>query len=289
MKRAQLAGLLEEQDDIVSVGRKLLRESFFEEYPLFLSGAGSEKTVSAIEVSDVRAQYERLIVGGNVVLAVSGDFCREELLPKIEQAFGEIAEGRVKKPSFTFREKSKGIDLQKKMDRQQVIVYQAFPGPGVLSEDFYVSEVADELFSGMSSNLFERVREERGLAYFVRSSRVIGLDAGMFYFYAGTNPDGYPGVLEELDREIMRVCEGNVTREELIRCQVRLKAGKRMGMQTNSSCASQAALNAAYGLPVNDWREYDKHIDQVTIADLKQFALKRLCSEKRVQVLIGAL
>ena len=65
---------------------------------------------------------------------------------------------------------------------------QAFPGPWVNGEDFYASEVADELFSGMASRLFERVREEKALAYFVRSGRVMGLESGMFYFLAGTQP-----------------------------------------------------------------------------------------------------
>ncbi len=288
-KRSQLAGLLEDKDDIVTAGRKLLREKFFGKYPLFLGSSGKEQTVSSITVSDVRAHYKNLMVGDNVVLAISGSFYREELLPKVKRAFQKIPEGRLKPLSFTYRKKSKRLVYKKKMDRQQVIIFQAFPGPGILSEDFYVSDVADELFSGMSSNLFEKIREERGLAYFVRSSRVIGLNAGMFYFYAGTNPDGCSGVLEELDREIMRVRKGKITKEELQRCQIRLKAAKQMGMQTNSACASQAALNAIYGLPVNDWRDYGKHIDCVTIEDLKQFALKRFCSENRVQVLIGAV
>ena len=54
---------------------------------------------------------------------------------------------------------------------------------------------ADELFSGMSSNLFERVREQKSLAYFVRSSRIVGLDTGMFYFFAGTSPQRYGEVI----------------------------------------------------------------------------------------------
>ena len=65
------------------------------------------------------------------------------------------------------------------------MVLQAFPGPRVHAPDYFVGEVADELFSGMASRLFERVREEKGLAYFVRSGRILGLDTGMFYFFAG--------------------------------------------------------------------------------------------------------
>jgi zinc protease len=149
-----------------------------------------------------------------------------------------------------------------------------------------VSEVMDELFSGMSSHLFERVREEKSLAYFVRSSRIVGLDAGMFYFFAGTSPQRYGEVVDELNLEIARVQGGGVAREELERCQTRLKAGKRMGMQTNSARAMQAALNAIYRLPVNDWQTYDAKIDAVTLADLQAFARRYFQRAQRVQLVV---
>jgi zinc protease len=138
----------------------------------------------------------------------------------------------------------------------------------------------------MSSNLFERVREQKSLAYFVRSSRILGLQAGMFYFYAGTSPQRYEEVITELNLEIKRVREGGVTEEELERCRVRLKAGKRMGLQTNSARAMQAALNATYGLPVNDWRTYDARIDAVTRADIQAFARNYFVSDRRVQLVV---
>src|SRR6476661_198477 len=87
--------------------------------------------------------------------------------------------------------------------REQAVVLQAFRGPNVHAKDFYIGEVADELFSGMASRLFERVREEKGLAYFVRSGRITGLEAGMFYFLAGTQPGKEGEVLAEIDAEIV--------------------------------------------------------------------------------------
>jgi zinc protease len=138
----------------------------------------------------------------------------------------------------------------------------------------------------MSSHLFERVREEKSLAYFVRSNRIVGLETGMFYFYAGTSPQRYEEVIAELNLEIARVQEGRVTAEELTRCQTRLKAGKRMGMQTNGARAMQAALNATYGLPVNDWRTYDAKIDAVTLADIQAFAKKYFQLIQRVQLVV---
>jgi predicted Zn-dependent peptidase len=170
--------------------------------------------------------------------------------------------------------------------REQAVVFQAFPGPGLLDPDFYAAEVADELFSGMSSRLFERVREEKGLAYFVRSGRVAGVRAGMFYFYAGTAPGKEHEVLAEIDAEIARVQSGGVAPEELRRCQTRLKAARVMAMQTNSARAMQAGLNAIYGLPVDDWKQHDGRIDAVTAEILADFARRRFQRAHRTQLIV---
>ncbi|MDB6128500.1 MAG: peptidase domain protein, partial [Verrucomicrobia bacterium] len=138
----------------------------------------------------------------------------------------------------------------------------------------------------MASRLFERVREEKGLAYFVRSGRIIGLDTGMFYFFAGTQPGREDEVLVEIDAEIARVQRGEVEAAELVRCQTRLKAARRQGMQTNSSRAMQAALNVLQGQPVNDWKNYDARIDTVTIADLARFAQDHFQLGQRTQLVV---
>ena len=154
------------------------------------------------------------------------------------------------------------------------------------SPDFCTGEVADELFSGMASRLFERVREEKGLAYFIRSGRITGLDAGMFHFFAGTQPGREAEVLAEIEAEIARVQRGGVEAEELARCQARLKAARRQGMQTNSARAMQAAINVLQGQPVNDWRNHDARIEAVGIADLARFAQRYFQRSLRTQLVV---
>jgi zinc protease len=283
-RESALASLKENLDDVVTVGRKKLREKFFGEHPFAIESGGDEAGLKAIQVADLRALHRRLVVAGNAVLAVSGDFDVKKLVPKLKAFLARLPVGRT--PAVTAGVTIVPGDFTELQPRQQAIVFQAFPGPGLLAADYTVSEVADELFSGMSSHLFERVREEKSLAYFVRSSRIVGLDQGMFYFYAGTSPQRYDEVIEELNLEIRRVREGGVTSEELKRCQVRLKAGKRMGMQTNSARAMQAALNAVYGLPVNDWRTYDARVDAVTLTDIQAFSLRYFESGQRVQLVV---
>ncbi|MFZ5493780.1 MAG: M16 family metallopeptidase [Verrucomicrobiota bacterium] len=283
-RAAALASLKESLDDVVTVGRKKLREKFFGAHPFAIESGGDEAGLKAIGVADLKALHARLAVAGNAVLAVSGDFDPKRLVPRLQAFLAKLPRGAA--PKMQAELTVIPGDFTETQPRQQAIVFQAFPGPGMLAADYTVSEVADELFSGMSSNLFERVREQKSLAYFVRSSRIVGLRDAMFYFYAGTSPERHGEVIEELDREIERVRAGGVTAGELRRCQVRLKAAKRMGLQTNSARAMQAALNAVYGLPVNDWRDYDARVDAVTPADIQAFARRYFERRQRVQLIV---
>ena len=62
-----------------------------------------------------------------------------------------------------------------------------------------------------------------------------------------------------------------------------------MSLQSNAACASFAALNAIYGLPVNDWRNYDARIDAVTAADIRRYAGGHLVPARRVRLIAGAV
>jgi zinc protease len=283
-RASALAALKESLDDVVTVGRKKMRAKFFGAHPFATESGGDEAGLQAIRAADLRAGHGRLLVAGNAVLAVAGDFDPGKLGPKLRAFLAKLPRGAAPAPAVPLHVAAG--DFTEIQPRQQAIVFQAFPGPGILAPDYNVSEVADELFSGMSSHLFERVREEKSLAYFVRSSRIVGLDTGMFYFYAGTSPQRHAEVIAELDLEIARVQAGGVTAAELSRCQTRLKAGRRMGMQTNSARAMQASLNAVYGLPVNDGRTYDARIEAVTLAAIQAFAQRYFQRASRVQLVV---
>ncbi len=283
---AQLADLQQDADDIVTFARKLVRQKFFGSHPLALDDHGDEAGVKALTAPDLAALHRRLCVGENVVLAVAGDFDPKHLAPKLAKFLARIPARSLPVPTAHFSGAAAVGDFAEQRSREQAVVLQAFPGPRAHAPDFYISEVADEIFSGMASRLFERVREEKGLAYFVRSGRVTGLDAGMFYFIAGTQPGREAEVLAELEAEIARVQAGGVEAAELTRCHARLKAGRRQSMQTNSSRAMQAGLNALQGQPINDWKNYDARIEAVTAADLSAFASRYFTRAQRTQLVV---
>jgi zinc protease len=285
-RAAQLAALQEDADDVVTFGRKRLRQLFFGDHPFAIDVHGDEAGLKALTPADLAALHRRLVVAGNAVLAVAGDFSPGALEPELRRFLARLPAGTLRPAADVFAGTAGAGDFVETQPRQQAVVLQAFSGPGLLAPDYYVSEVADELFSGMSSRLFERVREEQGLAYFVRAARVVGLRTAMFYFLAGTSPAHADEVLTEIGAEIVRVQTGGVDGPELRRCQTRLKAARRMSLQTNAARAMQAGLNALFGLPVNDWKNYDGHLDAVSVRDLQDFALKYFQPARRTQLVV---
>jgi predicted Zn-dependent peptidase len=93
-------------------------------------------------------------------------------------------------------------------------------------------------------------------------------------------------VLAEIGLEIERVQSGDVGGDEIRRCQVRLKAGHRKALQTNSSRAIQAAIDVLQGRSANHWKTYDALIDAVTVGDLSAFARLHLQAAKRTQLVV---
>src|SRR5690625_209540 len=271
-RAAAVASLKEDLDDILDRGRKALRARFFGEHAFATEPSGTVASLENLSVADVETLYEKLLAGGNLVVSVVGDYDEGTFRNQLEKVIGQL-------PTKPFAPKEVAFDgpsapgfYREPIDRKQAVVFEAYPDVGIANPRYVVGEVVDELFSGMSSELFEKVREELGLAYFVGSSRVTAPTMGLFCFYAGTNPATVDPVFEEISKEIARVQAGKVTEEELGRCQRRLKARKRMGLQSLSARAMDAGLNFLFGLPISDRKIYDRRVDAVTIEDLQKFA-----------------
>lgn len=287
-RQAQIASLREEQDEILEFGLQGLRESFFGEHPFAYGPEGRIEDLQRLSLEDVRTHYRELVRAGNLILAATGDFDRDQLLAAVSPLLEEGLPAQAFEPKvLPFPQKVEAKNLTEPMEREQAVVLQAYPSAGIQEDEFVTSEVLNELFSGMSSQLFERVREERGMAYYVGSTCLVGLNGGMFAFYAGTHPSRVDDVIEEIEREIDRVARGEVGEEELARCRTRLKAARPMGRQTIGARAMHAALQLCYGLPLNDDAEHAAKLDATTARTLAQFVQRKFAPESQVRLVMG--
>ena len=283
---SQIAQIKEMQDEIVHYGTIKLRQLFFGEHPFSIPPEGTEEQLNSLDASTLREHCQRLILGNNTVVAISGDFNPNKDLSHLESVLEQLPKGVFQEQKPTFTRPAEVGAHETKLPREQAVVFEAYPSSGMTGKDFIVSEVLNELFSDMSGQLFAEVREKRGLAYFVGASRLIGCDNSMFYLYAGTYPKGAEAVFEQMAAELERIRSGKVTEEELRRCQTHLRSQRRMKLQTADSRTTEACLNTLYGLPTNQWMTYDKDLEAVTLDSLQEFAQKYFCEEKRVRLTV---
>ena len=286
---AQLAALREDADDVVTEARKLLRLKFFGAHPLALDAQGDEAGVKALTRADLVALHRRLIVGGNVVLAVAGDVPRA-LVAKLKAFLARIAESDPSSPvpsaKADLAARRSGGDFTEKRPREQAVVLQAFPAPALAHAGFLCGRSGGRTFQRDGFAALRAGAGGEGPRLFRPLRRVTGWDAAMFSFIAGTQPGKEGEVLAEIEAEIARVGSGGVEEQELNRCRTRLKAARRQSLQTNSARAFHAGLNALQGRPVNDWKAYDARVGAVTREDLARFAGRYFQRAYRTQLVV---
>jgi len=285
---AQIAYLQETDDEILDYGLRLLRERFFGTHPMAVGPDGRPEDLERIRREDVQGLYERLVCGENLVLAVCGDFDREAILPGLRALLeSPRLRRRFELPAVQDFEPQEAAVMKETVRREQAVVLKAFSDVPVGSEHYVTGEVLNELLSGMSSRLFERVREDRGMAYYVGSTRMVGLRESLFVIYGGTHPDLAGELSKEMDGELARIAAGDVLEDELERVRNRLKAGRVMGRQTIGSRAMHAALQQRYGLPIDDDAEHSAALDGVDASALADFVRAKLRHDRSLELRVG--
>lgn len=285
-KAAQIAGLKERWDDNVERAHLLLRQRFFGDHPLGVEAEGNLQSVQSLSLDALRSHQARLMVGGNAVLVVSGDFDPDRDLPLFEAFLLDL-------PGWPFERKEipfvpgPNAAYEEFAPREQAVILLGFPDAGVQSDLELSGQVLHAACSDMASTLFRKVREERNLAYFVSATRLLSLNTGQFCFYGGTHPDSAEEVLATFHEEADRLCSEGLDVDEFERARMRLKGQTRMQRQSISARSNVACLNALYGLPINDWKDYDERLDRLRPSDIQKFAEKYLRADQGVSLILG--
>ncbi len=268
-RQAQIADIQESEDDIGTYGGRRLRQHFFGNHPFHTGTNGRIEDLAKLTTEDLRAHWEKLLRPGNLVLAIAGDIELASILPALESMASQLPATKPFSPAkFPFKKPANQGTLLEPLDREQAVVFQAYPDMGFAHSSRYTSTVLADLLSGMSSNLFHQVREVRSMAYYVGANRCIAPGYGMFYLYAGTAPHQVDDVFQQFNDELERLRLGHISNAELLRSKARLKVSKRSQSQTASSRTLEAGINHLFKLPTLAQEAYDEQIDGVTERDI---------------------
>jgi predicted Zn-dependent peptidase len=224
---------------------------------------------------------------GMLLIAV-GKIEHDELIRIAERVFGEMParNGAASEPA-----RYVGGEFREERDLEQAHLLLGFPGFSSADPDLYAASlVSTALGGGMSSRLFQEVREKRGLVYSVYSFASPFSDGGVFGIYAGTGADALPELIPVLAGEIRRLRDGFAP-EEFERARAQLKAGLLMSLEsTMTRVEQQAGHMLVFGTPF-DPDELVRKIDAIDQDGVKRVAHRLLSARPTVAALgpIGAL
>ncbi len=199
---------------------------------------------------DTLLGYMRAHYGaGDMVLAAAGKIDHDDLLGLAERTFANLPEcGETELEAARY----KGGEHREERDLEQVNIVLGFEGVPFSSDDFYTLSVLSTLFGGgMSSRLFQEIREKRGLVYSIYSFPSSYVDGGLFGIHAGTGEDEAAELIPLVCDEINKLKDG-VSEDEIARARAQIKAGILMSMESTSSrCEQLARQMTVFGRPLS--------------------------------------
>lgn len=237
-----------------------LQEIAYPDQPLGRAILGTSERVANMPRDSLTGFMQRHYQGSRMVLCSAGGVKHEEMVALASEMFADLP-NRPDSPLETAT--YAGGDFRDSRSLEQVHLTMAFPGLAYDDDDFYVMQVLSTLFGGgMSSRLFQEIRERRGLCYSIFSFASSYVDGGLFGIYAGTGEDELDQLVDVIGDELLKLSLG-VTDAEVDRGRAQLKAGTLMSLESSSARAEQLARQLLiFGRPV-PLEELVRRIDAV--------------------------
>lgn len=279
-KTIQLAAIDSQKERPMQVAREALDAMIFAGHPYHLPPLGSPESVTRLDRETLRDYYRKQLVSGNMVLSIFGD-----ITAKDAEALADKYTRRIRRdlPPARLAVAPKPVlpaRVETREPREQCIVLFGFPGVGLADSRRDSLLLLENAMGGMSSHLFDTVRDKRGLAYYASTSQRVGVDSGIFVIYAGTRLDALPEVEKLIHEEIRRVATNGLDPEEIDRARNMVIAGHDMGLQDNGNLAMTCALNELYQLGFDYEFSTRKRIEAVTPDQIRQAATAILSTNK---------
>jgi predicted Zn-dependent peptidase len=241
--------ILEEMKMVEDTPDELLGELFnaayFPNQPLGRPIEGTRETVPTFDHKLTVAFHAQEFSYSNLVVAAAGNVNHDRLVELVGRSFDGCESGAAVRPRAIESGRPRPaapILIEQKGELEQAHLVLATPWPSALNEDRYAASLLGSVIGGgTSSRLWQKIREERGLAYSVGAAGSAFSDIGVFNVYAGTSPEQLDEVLELALEELREVVHNNVTEEELRIAKDQAISSILLGLESSSARASTLA------------------------------------------------
>jgi predicted Zn-dependent peptidase len=268
---------------------ELFTQAFWKDHPLGKPILGTTATVKKFDQQNLFDYHADRFRGGNMVFSAAGNLDHDKFVEAIAAKFGALASGdtihELSAPKAGAR-----IVLRNKKSLEQVQICLGVPAPPVTDENRYAAVLLNTVLGGgMSSRLFQTIREERGMVYSIYSDLSPYRDTGTLCVYAGTSVGKAVDVVNLILVEFAKLKETPLPPEELTRAKDQLKGNMLMGLESSNSRMANLARQEMYFHQFFSVDEVISRMEAVNAFDVQQMAQRLLDPQRIAVTLLGRL
>ena len=261
----------------------IFSEYVWNDHPLGKPILGTEQSIKSLSRDKIMTFLSEHYAPDNVVIAVAGKIKHEDIVAKLSTQFGTFKRGGRRVLEET--PNGQKVERYQKKETEQMHILLGVPGLGQDDDDIYAMHIFNNILGGgLSSRLFQEIREQRGLAYSVYSYHSTYVDTGLFAVYAGTSPNNTKEVIECLLQELKDIKQKGITAEELERTKAQIKGGLYLGLESVSSRMSRLGkTELTYNRVLSPEEVVDK-LEKVTLEDVSR-VIGRLWQKDNISIM----
>ena len=268
---------------------EIFSSNFWKGHALGRPILGTKQTIRAFDRDKVEKYYKQFYTPSNILITAAGNLDHKKLVRLADRYFGDLKKRRTvkleEKPTphapLVFRDKD---------SLEQVHVYLGVPSIPMPHEERFACYILNAVLGGgMSSRLFQNIREKQGLAYTVYSELTMYRDAGCMLIYAGTALKSAGKVIESIVRELRELVDKKVTPEELRRAKDHLKGSFVLGLESTSSRMGNLARQELYFKRFFSLDEMLDNVERVTAEEVQKLARQFFDPNRMAVAMLGRL
>ncbi len=278
-----------DQDNPDYLVHEIFTQSFWKDHSLGLPILGTRETVKKFERAVVSRFYGHHFAPGNLVVCAAGNLNHQNFVDLVAKHFEQVKPAQNGLHSSAPKTYSR-INLRNKKSLEQVQICIGVPSHPIAHERRYASYILNTLLGGgMSSRLFQNIRERQGLAYSIYSDLNPYRDTGSMCVYAGTSRESAIKVVESVVAEFANLKTTPVPEEELRRSKDQLKGSLMLSLESSMARMSNLARQEMYYDRFYSLDELIERIEAVTAEDVQKTAEEFFRTEQIAVTVLGNL
>lgn len=289
LRNQTLVSILHKQQSPGALANDAFYAAVYGDHPYARPEEGTEESVKAITIPDIKAFHRQYYVARNAVVAIVGDLSREQAEALAAELVSVLPAGEkaAALPMVEPLSEAKTVRIDHPSSQTHILVGQ----PGIRRDDpdLFPLYVGNHVLGGggMVSRLFEQIREKRGLSYSAYSYFLPLKQAGPFVAGLQTRNDQADEALQLLVRQLDTFVQNGPTGQELESSKKNLTGGFPLRIDSNRDIMGYLSMIGFYGLPLDYLQTYNDRIMAVTPEQIKDAFQRHLSTDKFITVMVG--